>query len=160
MKRTALVLALGALMACGGLRSSSTTRYQGLLLNARSLGAVQLRAEVAADPTVLNYVARTGAPDFIYRASETDLELIYTGPSRLVHFHRAEPRAPSTVTEVSPLPSSLLDLLPRDLRAGTPLPEPGPEARCWRAPVGSGSCRTCCKSTTTCATFCDPDARP
>jgi hypothetical protein len=160
MKRTLLALALGALTACSGARSSPATRYQGMLLNARSLGVEQLRTEVAADPTVRDWVARNGAPDFIYRASETDLELIYTSPSRLAHFHRPEPDAPSVVSEVSPLPSSLLGILPRDLRAQTPTPEGGPEARCWRAPVGTGSCRTCCKTTTACATFCDPDARP
>ena len=52
---------------------------------------------------------------------------------------------PSTVSEATPLPSALLQMLPSDLRAGTapPLQPFGPN--CWTVPAGEPSCRTCCQ---------------
>ena len=143
-----------AVAACTPLRSTPATRYQSMLLNARDLGAEALRLEMERDTSVRQYVAAAGQPDFIVIGGANDVELVYVQPSRLVHFHRA-PDAPSTVHEVTPLPSSLLQILPRDLRAGTPRPlNPGNFTACWTVDVRTGSCRTCCATLESCVTEC------
>jgi hypothetical protein len=128
------------------------------MLNARKHGAEVIGRATASDPTLRAYLAKQGQPDFVYVASPTDLELVYQSDSRLAHFHRETPDAPSTVSEVTPLPSPLLNVLPRDLRAGTPGAgvETGHvgQTSCWEAPAGGGICRTCCKTPRACSTDC------
>lgn len=150
-----LILATG----CAGLRATPETRYQGRVLDARELGAEELRREMDRDPTLRAYVAARGQPDYFYLAQPTDVELIYLHPdSRLVHFHRPAPDAPSTVSELSPLPLEVTNVLPVDIRAGAPgdIRElPGrPLASCWTVGIRDGSCRTCCKTAETCSTDC------
>lgn len=143
-----------ALAACSPLRSTPATRYRGMLLNARDLGADALRIEMERDPSIRQYVVGTGEPDFVVIGGPDDVELVYVSEARLVHFHRA-PDAPTTVHQVTPIPSPLLQILPRDLRAGTPRPlNPGKFTACWTVDVRTGSCRTCCATLTSCATEC------
>jgi hypothetical protein len=153
--RGAVLAAAAVLAACTPLRSRPETRYQGMLLNARDLGAHALRIEAAGDPTIRDYVARAGHPDFIVVGGPTDVELVYVPPSRVAHFHRGEPGAPSAVTEVTPIPTGLLQTLPRDLRSGTPWPlNPGDYTACWTVDIPTGPCRTCCPTHTSCVTEC------
>jgi len=148
-------LALLVLSACLGARATRSTRYQGIILNARNLGAGELRREAADDPTLRDYVARAGQPDYIYVAGPTDVELVYARESRLVHFHRDRPHGPSRVGELTPLPEQVTTVLPLDIRAGTP--GPLTEFRvvnCWRVSTAEESCRTCCRSSEACSTDC------
>jgi hypothetical protein len=152
-KSLSTVLALLVAGCAAGLRATPETRYQGMVLNARTLGAEQLRMEMARDPEVRAYVERAGPPDHLYVAGPDDLELVYYGESLLVHFHRDAETGETTVTRLSPLPTELVNVLGVDLRAGTP----GPISRgtsCWRIPAGSGTCRTCCRGPQRCATSC------
>ena len=139
---------------CAGARATPGTRYLGILLNARDLGAGEVMREAAHDPTIKTYVAQHGNPDFVLQASRLDTQLIYVRRSVLAYFHREKPGAPSTVSEVTPLPSGLFLMLPSDIRAGTgaPLNPVGPN--CWTAPIATGSCRTCCLSRTACTVTC------
>lgn len=140
--------------ACVGMRATPGTRYLGILLNARDLGAGEVMREAAADPTIRTYVAEHGNPDFVLQASRTDVELVYVQRSVLAYFHREQAQAPSAVSEVTPLPSSLYLMLPSDIRAGTsaPLNPEGPN--CWTVPIATGSCRTCCLTTVACTVDC------
>src|SRR4029453_18024198 len=117
--RASLCLAwLVCIAACAGSRSTPATRYEGILLDARNLGAGQVTREATSDPTVKAYVAQHGNPDFVLVASPTDLELVYVPRSVLAYFHRPAAGAPSVVSEVTPLPSGLYQMLPADIRAG------------------------------------------
>jgi hypothetical protein len=147
-----LALAM-TLAACAPLRSTPETRYRGMLLNARDLGADALRIEMRRDASLWEYVTQVGEPDFVVIGSASDVELVYVPPSRLAHFHRDGPDAPSTVQEVSPIPTGLLQILPRDLRAGTPSPFNKGKA-CWTVELPARSCRTCCATRTSCVTDC------
>jgi hypothetical protein len=138
---------------CTGVRSTPATRYLGILLNARDLGASEVMRAAAHDPTIKAYVAQHGNPDFVLQASLLDTQLIYVWRSVLAYFHRDKPGAPSAVSEVTPLPSGLFLMLPSDVRAGTGVPLT-PGANCWTAPIASGSCRTCCLSRTACTVNC------
>jgi hypothetical protein len=140
--------------ACAGVRSTPATRYEGILLDGRNLGAGQVTREVASDPTVKAYVAQHGNPDFVLVASPTDLELVYTQRSVLAYFHRPAAGAPSIVSEVMPLPSGLYQMLPQDLRAGTSLPMNPGGPNCWTVPIGGESCRTCCLGAGACTVQC------
>ena len=139
---------------CAGARATPGTRYLGILLNARDLGAGEVMREAAHDPTIKTYVAQHGNPDFVLQASRLVTQLIYVWRSVLAYFHREKPGAPSTVSEVTPLPSGLFQMLPSDIRAGTgaPLNPVGPN--CWTVPIATGSCRTCCLSRTACTVTC------
>jgi hypothetical protein len=153
-----LALASCALaLGCSGLRSTPATRYTGIVLNVRTLGAEQLRAETEDDPAVREYVARAGAPDYLLVASPTDLELVYYRDSRLVYFRRDPATGTTTVKEVTPLPMEVLNVLPLDLRAGTPGPGAagGPLTNCWSVDLADGRCRTCCVGPVDCSTSCD-----
>ena len=144
-----------AVAACGPVRSTPATRYSGMLLNARDLGAEALRLETERDPSLRQYVAGAGEPDFIVTGGISDVELVYYQPSRLVHFHRMPGAPSSTVHEVTPIPTGLLHILPRDLRAGTPTPtNPGNLTACWTVAVEAGTCRTCCATLQSCVTEC------
>jgi hypothetical protein len=150
-----LALLAVALPGCGTpLRSTPAARYQGMLLNARNLGADELVRQSAADPTIADYVTKHGPPDFILNGGPTDVQLVYAGRSVLAYFRRPDAGAPSAVYEVTPLPSGLLQILPADLRAGTaaPLNPGGPN--CWTVPAGTRSCRTCCQGTAACVVQC------
>jgi hypothetical protein len=146
---------LALLAACQGLRHDTATRYQGMLLDARDLGAVELARLTAADPAVRAYVAAHGRPDFLLVPDASDVELIYYLPSVLAHFHRPAPDAPSALGVLSPLPDGVLNLLPRDIRAGTPTPSPeNPITNCWTVAIGTTTCRTCCSGTLACQADC------
>jgi hypothetical protein len=152
-RRMRLIL-LASLAACSGMRSTPGTRYEGILLNGRELGAGEVTREAAGDPTVKAYVAQHPKPDFVLVATKRDLELVYTGRAVLAYFHRPEPGAPSVLGEVSPLPSGLYQMLPSDLRAGTGTPISPAGPNCWTVPVGELSCRTCCLTTQACTADC------
>jgi len=148
-------LALAMTLACSPLRSTPATRYRGMLLDARDLGADALRIETGRDARLREYVAQAGQPDFIVVGSETDVELVYVPAARVAHFHRDRPDGPTTVQEVTPIPTGLLHILPRDLRAGTPLPlNKGKYTACWTVDLPARSCRTCCATLTSCVTDC------
>ena len=157
MRRFALV-ALGlfavTVFGCPGVRSTPATRYQGILLNARNLGADEVARQSAADPTIARYVAQHGPPDFVLNGGPTDVQLVYARRSVLAYFRRPDAGAASIMFEVTPLPSSLLHMLPADMRAGTapPLNPAGPS--CWTVPAGEQSCRTCCQGTAACVVQC------
>lgn len=146
------------LVACGGPRPARVAQYQGIVLDARGLGAAQLGIEEERDPTIRSYVAQHGEPDYIYVPGATDVELIYySGASRLAHFHRPEAGAPSAVGELSPLPLEVTNVLAVDIRADTPGDINAPEhalTGCWTVTVGADRCRTCCRSATFCSTQC------
>jgi hypothetical protein len=160
-KRIVLPVLGAAVMmaACAGTRSTPSTRYEGILLNGRELGAGELAREAGGDPTVRSYIAQHGNPDFVLPANPTNLELVYVQRSVLAYFHRTAPGVPSTVSEVTPLPSALYQLLPPDIRAGTSAPMAVGVPACWTAPVTDGSCRTCCLGTGACTVQCTPAKR-
>jgi hypothetical protein len=146
-------LALALLLAsCSPMRATPDTRYMGMLLNARGQGAEALAIEMRRDPTVREYVARNPEPDFVVVGSWADFELVYAPISKVVHFHRDAPDAPSSGQEVIPIPTGLLQILPRDLRAGTP--RPMKTRACWTIPSPGWSCRTCCATRSSCVTEC------
>lgn len=142
--------------ACAGLRSTPETRYQAMVLNARALGEGEVRAAMARDERIRAWVERDGWPDYVYVASPDEVELIYYRASRLAHFHRDPVAGRTTVTELAPLPTPLVDLLEVDLRAGTPGPfaPERPTTRCWTVRRVAGSCRTCCRGARSCSTTC------
>ena len=152
-------IACGA-AACAGTRSTPATRYEGVLLNGRDLGAGQVAREAASDPTVKAYVAQHGNPDFVLVASPTDLELVSVTRSVLAYFHRPTAGAPSVVSEVTPLPSGLFQMLPADLRAGTSLPMNPVGPNCWTVPIADESCRTCCLGAAACTVQCNATTSP
>jgi hypothetical protein len=108
------------------------------------------------DERVRAYVEREGWPDYVYVAGTDDLQLIYYPASRLAHFHRDRVTGQTTVTELAPLPTPLVNLLDVDLRPGTPGPisPEGPATNCWTVPVAQGACRTCCRGSLSCSTDC------
>src|SRR5262245_19990566 len=59
------LLALAGVFACTGARGTPATRYLGLILNARGLGADELARAGAEDPTLRTYLAQHGGPDFL-----------------------------------------------------------------------------------------------
>jgi hypothetical protein len=111
---------------------------------------------MARDARVRAWVEREGWPDYVYVAGPDDLELVYYPASRLVHFHRDPATGQTTVGELSPLPTPLVNVLDVDLRPGTPGPmsPEGPGTNCWTVAVGAGSCRTCCRGSFRCSTDC------
>jgi len=154
--RAALAVALAG---CAGLRSTPATRYQGIVLNARNLGAGRVDDAMARDPVVRTYVERNGRPDYVYEAGPDDLELVWYEASRVAHFRRDPASGRTLIGERSPLPTPLVNVLAPDLRAGTPAPlgvedpEP-PPVQCWTVPVAGVECRTCCKTSAACSTGC------
>jgi hypothetical protein len=152
------LLACAALVGCAaGLRSTPGTRYQGMMLNARAFGAEQLDTEMKRDPKLREYVQREGQPDYIYFANPNHVELVYYRASKLVHFRRDPAGGETTVTDVTPLPTPLVNVLEVDLRAGTPGPfDPeAPLTNCWSVDTADGRCRTCCVGPVRCSMSCD-----
>ena len=156
--------ALGAvallLSGCTALRTNTATRYLGLLLNARDLGAAELDRLAADDPAIRDCLARSGPPDFLLEVTVTDVEFVYYGPSRLVYFHRSVPESPSFVGELSPLPNAVLNILPSDIRAGTPSNADAPQPNCWDVQISHWSCRTCCVTGGACVGGCSVPPPP
>jgi hypothetical protein len=153
-RRRSWLLLVAGLAACAGMRSTPATRYQGILLDGRELGAGEVAREAAHDPTIKAYVAQHPVPDFVLVAGPRDVELVYTGRAVLAYFHRPEATAPSVVSEVTPIPTGLYQMLPANLRAGTPpaISPGGPN--CWTVAVGELDCRTCCLTTQACTVDC------
>ncbi|HLK11925.1 MAG TPA: hypothetical protein VKW76_11130 [Candidatus Binatia bacterium] len=151
-----LVTGVLALVAgCAGMRHNAATRYQGMLLDTREFGADELARVTGADPAVRAYVAAHGRPDFLVVPDAANVELIYYLPSVLAQFHRPSPGAPSALGVLSPLPDGVLNLLPRDIRAGTPTPDPSnPISNCWTVAIGATTCRTCCSGDLACQADC------
>ncbi len=151
-----LALLLVTLAACSnsGAIKSPDTRYYGMLLNARELGAAVVQRLVASDPTIRGFVARAGDPDFVLLANQHDVEFIYVQQSQLIHFHRDQPNSPSVAGFVSPLPSGVNNILPADMRAGTGEPLQLGGASCWTLMVGPDACRTCCRGPQACVSEC------
>jgi hypothetical protein len=155
------VTCIVCIAACAGTgsRNSPATRYEGILLDARNLGAGQVTREAASDPTVKAYIAQHGNPDFVLVGSTTDLELVYVSRSVLAYFHRPTQDTPSVVSEVTPLPSGLYQMLPADVRAGTGAPINPAGPNCWTVPVADQSCRTCCLGAGACTVQSTPKSR-
>jgi hypothetical protein len=155
MRSLGAVLALLLVAGCAGSRHTPDTRYLGILLNARKLGAGEVQRIAADDPAVVAAVAQRGQPDFVLQTAPDDVQLIWYMPSVLDYFRRV-PEDDTTITgELTPLPRSLLNILPTDLRAGTPPRSPDdPAVNCWTVVVGDEQCRTCCGGTLACTSTC------
>ena len=145
----ACALSLGA-AACATGRSSTVpaapaadTRYLYQLLDVRKLGAQELARIEKVNPTVASYVATAGKPDFLIEPGPSDLQLVYYTRSLLVHFHQGANGA-WTSSQLTPLPTSLLGVLPGDIRAGTPTETGNEMTGCWATTIPTGSCQTCC----------------
>ena len=114
-----------------------------------------LDLEMQRDRTIREYVARNGKPDFIYVPSATVVELVYAPSSKLILFYRERPGADSVSGELSPLPVEVTNVLPVDIRAGTPGPIAGnTPTSCWTASAATHRCHTCCKGPLFCSTSC------
>jgi len=151
---TALLL-LGGLVGCTPPYRPRVAQYQNIVLDARDLGAKQLDLEMQRDRTIRDYVARNGKPDFIYVPSATVVELIYVPSSKLILFYRERSGADSVTGELSPLPLEVTNVLPVDIRAGTPGPIAGnTPASCWTVSAATHRCHTCCKGPLFCSTSC------
>ena len=161
MRTTYGLLALVVVLVAGcakaretGLRDTAQSRYQGIVLDTRKLGADQLAMLEKNDPAVAAYVAKNGSPDFLLMPTQSDTELIYYLRSVVVQFHRPSPGAPSTSGQLTPLPNALLAVLPMDIQAGTPPSGPEYGADCWTIPVGGQPCKTCCAGPMACVGSC------
>ncbi len=155
MRSSALAIVLATLAACSsGAIKSPDTRYQGILLDGRNLGAEMVKRLVASDPTIRGFVTRQGDPDFVLVANPLDVEFVYVQKSQLIHFHRDQPNSPSVAGFVSPLPSGVNSILPEDMRAGTGEPLQLGGASCWTLMVGTDACRTCCRGPQACVSEC------
>jgi hypothetical protein len=134
------------------------TPYQGEMLNARTRGAEVVDVVAQRDGTIAAYVRQVGRPDFVVVPDPDDVELVYYDASRLVHFHRTPEGTERG--ELSPLPLEVVNVLPLDIRAGTPGridPEFPPSTGCWHVRLERHTCRTCCKSSLACSTACRAD---
>lgn len=88
-------------------------RYMGRPLSTRSgAGAERLASEIRIDPTIAEYVAEHGRPDYLYLASHTKIYIFYLASDGAALFERPL-IAQSRLTELGRIPGSLLDLLPR-----------------------------------------------
>lgn len=168
-RRTVLACVMAAgVLGCATSRTTTTSgpaadsRYLYRLLDARKLGAGELARIEQQNPVVAGYVARTGKPDFLIEPSLTDLQLVYYSRSLLVHFHQGADGV-WTSSERTPLPTGVLNVLPTDIRAGTPSPL-SQEIGCWDTTVPGGTCKTCCTPPGTpvaqsCTIQCQPGRR-
>ncbi len=123
--------------------SGTDARYLYQLLDARKLGAQELARIEKVNPAVASYVATAGKPDFVIEPGPSDLQLVYYTRSVLVHFHRGTDGT-WTSSQLTPLPTSLLGVLPGDIRAGTPGASGNEMTGCWATTIPGGSCQTCC----------------
>jgi len=122
---------------------AADTRYLYQLLDVRKLGAEELARIEKLDPVVADFVARTGKPDFLIEPSLRDVQLVYYLKSLLVHFHQGTD-GKWTYSELTTLPTSLIGVLPSDIRAGTPTGTGNEMTGCWATTIPGGSCQTCC----------------
>ena len=149
------LLLLAVLAACAPPYSPRVAQYQGIVLDARELGAKQLDIEMRRDSTMRDYVVHKGKPDFIYVPSSTVVELMYVESSELVLFYRDRPGADSVTGELFPLPQEVTNVLPLDIRAGTPGPiAENTPASCWTVSAATHRCHTCCRGPLFCSTSC------
>jgi hypothetical protein len=153
--RLAGLALLAALAACAS-RGHRVVPYQSEVQDARTRGAESLRIVMERDDAVRRYVEQNGEPDYLIVPDRTNVELIYTRTSRLVQFHRT--RGQTATGVLSPLPLEVTNVLPVDIRAGTPGPigRERPLTGCWHVDVGTDVCRTCCNSPIACAAECRP----
>ncbi|MGH7893393.1 MAG: hypothetical protein ACREQL_01935 [Candidatus Binatia bacterium] len=145
----------------GALARGPETRYLYQLLDVYKLGAGELARIEKENAVVADYVAKAGRPDFLIEPSLTDLELVYYARSVLVHFHR-DRNGTWTSSELTPLPTPLLGILPGSMRAGTPAVSGNEITGCWATTITDGSCRTCCTPPSTpaaqnCVISCKPE---
>lgn len=148
------------LAACAATAPGSRVAYQGIILDTLGQGTPQLEREEAADPTIRSWVAREGKPDFVLATTPLDVVLIYYTRSLLAHFHRPEPGVASASATLSPLPTSLVEVLPGSMEAGTPTPAPSAAGGCWTTTPGGERCKTCCPGRLPCGTQCTPAGPP
>ena len=149
------LLLFTVLAACAPPYRPRVAQYQNIVLDARELGAKQLDIEMQRDRAIRDYVARNGNPDFIYVPSATVVELIYFRSSKLILFYRDRSGADSVTGELSPLPLEVTNVLPVDIRAGTPGPIAGnTPTSCWTVSAATHRCHTCCKGPLFCSTSC------
>src|SRR5262249_45172011 len=147
--RALLALAVAAAMAaCSASRPTrgvpaADTRYLYQLLDGRKLGADELARMEKLDRVIAEFVARSGKPDFLIEPSLRDVQLVYYLKSLLVHFHQGTD-GKWTYSELTTLPTSLLGVLPSDIRAGTPTETGNEMTSCWATTIPGGSCQTCC----------------
>jgi len=152
------LLLLAGLVACTPPYRPRVAQYQNIVLDARELGAKQTDIEMQRDRTIREYVARNGKPDFIYVPSATVVELMYVPSSKLILFYRERAGADSVTGELSPLPLDVMNVLPVDIRAGTPGPiEANPPTSCWTVSAATHRCHTCCKGPLFCMTSCEQE---
>jgi len=140
--------------------SAIDPRYLYQLVDARKLGAEELAHIEKLNPAVASYVAQAGRPDFVIEPGPNDVQLVYYSRSVLVHFHQGA-NGVWTSSQVSPLPTSLLNVLPPDIRAGTPTATGNESYGCWATTITGGSCQTCCSPPATpaaqnCTISCKP----
>jgi hypothetical protein len=154
-RRAASLVVFAAIVACAP-HGHRVVPYQSQVQNVRTRGAETLRIVMDRDDAVRRYVEQNGEPDFLIVTDRTNVELIYTRASRLVHFHQVGSRTSMGV--LSPLPLEVTNVLPVDVRAGTPGPisRGRPLTGCWHVDVGANVCRTCCNSPLACAAECQP----
>jgi hypothetical protein len=151
MTRILLACALSAVVTACASGPSATApagsapdpRYLYRLLDARKLGADELAIIGKRDPTIASYIARAGRPDFVIEPGPDDVQLVYYQRSFLVHFHRGASGV-WTSSQLTPLPTSLLGVLPGDIRAGTPANSGNEMTGCWHTAILRGRCQTCC----------------
>jgi hypothetical protein len=122
--------------------SATDPRYLYQLVDVRKLGAEELAHVERVNPAVASYVAQAGRPDFAIEPGPNDVQLVYYSRSVLVHFHRGADGV-WTSSQLSPLPTSLLEVLPEDIRAGTAAGTGNESYGCWTTTI-TGSCQTCC----------------
>jgi hypothetical protein len=154
------LLLVAGLAACAPPYNPRVAQYQNIVLDARELGAKQLEIEMQRDPAIRDYVAHNGNPDFIYVPSATVVELVYYPSSKLILFYR-DPSGPGSVTgQLSPLPLGVTNVLPVDIRAGTPGPlSRDTPAGCWTVSAATHRCHTCCEGPLFCSTSCKQEPR-
>lgn len=101
-----------AALGCAAVEHARDTRaYVGRTLSVRhGDGAARLAAESKLDPTLRDYVARNGRPDYLRVMGRQKVYLFYTRRDSAVMFERE--LASSRVTELGRIPGSMLELLP------------------------------------------------
>ena len=86
--------------------------YAGEALSTRhARGSARLADELRFDPTIFEYVAEHGEPDFLYVVDRHTLYLFHTEKDRAARFERVLIE-PSELHELGRIPGSLLTLLP------------------------------------------------